>query len=98
MVLSYTPYPPTKEMSMVTTTYTVKVPSLVKRLGLGAMDLVRLTGIAVNSAYQAVDPERCQKTSLDTCWKIYVGLREAGQEIKDNGSVRVIAWHDVVEI
>lgn len=83
---------------MVTTTYTVKVPGLVKRLGLGAMDLVRLTGIAVNSAYQAVDPDRCQKTSLDTCWKIYTGLREAGQEISDGGAVRSIAWSDIVEI
>ena len=101
---------PTKEMStMVTATYKVKVPGLVKRLkftesdgteniGLNAMDLVRLTGIAVNSAYQAIDKERSQKTSLDTCWKIYAGFLKQGVQIHDEGQYRNVEWSDIVEI
>ena len=72
--------------AMTEKSYLVKVPELARNVtwtnrdgqtvtGLGAMDLVREIGIATKTAYKAVDPDQAQKISLDSCNKIYVGLK-----------------------
>lgn len=66
--------------------YTVKIGDLSRRLGLDAMDLVRLCDIGVSTAYKAVKNEF---VSLDTCHKVYNGLKKAGYQI---------SWEDVVEV
>ncbi len=66
--------------------YIVKVGSLLQRLDLGAMDLVRICGIGVKTAYQA---QKGDSISLDTCLRIYVALKNANFDVK---------WEDVVEV
>lgn len=83
----------TKELiEMGPVTYNVQVPELAEQLGLGAMDLVRLCGVAVMTAYKLIDKEEGKNISLDTCWKIYTGLKK--NNITING--REIVWNDIV--
>ena len=73
---------------MGTMSYKIRVPDLLKRLNLRPIDLVRLTTIAVDTAYKAADEKRADEITLDTALKIYNGLKENGYEID---------WSDVVE-
>lgn len=66
--------------------YTVRVGDLVRRLGLKPIDLVRKCNIGATIAYQAC---RNEWISLDTCYRIYSGLKAAGYEVQ---------WNDVVQI
>ena len=66
--------------------YTVKVGDLAQRLGLRAIDLVRLCGISGNTANKAV---KNGPIDLDSCYKIYTGLKKAGYDLE---------FKDVVEI
>ena len=66
--------------------YTVKVGDLARRLDLAPIDLIRLCDIAVNTAYRAY---RNEQIKLETCYKIYAGLKAAGYDIR---------WEDVVQI
>jgi len=70
--------------------YTVLVPQLAKKLGLGAMDLVRTCNLAVGTAYKALEGN----VDLNTCGKIYFGLKKSG--VKING--RIIRFSDVVDL
>jgi len=58
--------------------YQVLVPELAKGLQLVAIDLVRYCGISMNTAYAALRGE----VNLDTCWKIYAGLRRSGFKVE----------------
>jgi len=69
--------------------YQIKVPELLKKLGLNTLALVRKCDLSVGTAYKAADPRQANDISLDTAWKIYNGLRESGYDIQ---------WSDVVEI
>jgi len=76
------------EAGMGDRTYTVKTPTLFASLGLNAMDVVRVCGVAVATAYDAVSAEKAASITLDTALKMYNGLRKHGYSV---------SWEDVVE-
>jgi hypothetical protein len=82
------------EVDMGTLAYRVKVPELAEAIGLGAMDLVRFCGIAVGTAYKVLNSSESSDVSLDSCWKIFKGLRENRFTIDG----REIQWSDIVEV
>lgn len=76
----------------------VKVPQLADQLGIGAMDLVRMCDLAVNTAYKATKSDTADDVSLDSCWKIFKGLRENDITITEEGVEREIRFvGDIVE-
>ena len=97
LMMSYSQTPFFQEATMGQATKAVVVPLLVKKTGLGAMDLVRMCNIAVGTAYKAIDPIRCNELSLDICWKIYEGLKANDIVIKNGNTEREIEFSDIVK-
>lgn len=67
--------------------YTLHIKEVSKRLNLSAMDLVRLCGIGVSTAYRAVrnDPT----ISSDTAIRIYNRLKEAGYAVTQDEIITI---------
>lgn len=80
------------EADMGALRYEVKVPQLAAEIGLKAMDLVRICDLAVNTAYKAVNPATAHEISLDTCWKVFKGLRDNDIQLVNAGKVREIKF------
>lgn len=58
---------------------TQRVKDYMTQADLKPMDLVRLCGIAVSSAYRIDKSEPI--TDLDVLYKVYMGLRGAGHDV-----------------
>jgi len=58
---------------------TQKVKDYMGEADLGAMDLVRLCGIAVSSAY--IINKAQPLNDLNVLYKVYVGLKRAGHKV-----------------
>jgi hypothetical protein len=73
---------------MVKRTFSTKMLSgYLHENGVGAMDLVRLAGIAVSTAYKITKGQDLY--DLNVFYNVYLGLKNAGYEI---------SWTQVVEL
>ena len=81
-----------KEVSQVVK----KKPFTVKTadLPLTPRELIKLTDVAVMTAYKALDPKKAQGLDYESCLLIYQGLKQAGFKLYG----RPIELTDIVEL
>ena len=66
--------------------YQVLVGDWLRANGKRPIDLTRLCGVSVNTAHRA---KRNEPIKLDTVYKIYAGLREAGYDVRFSDLVTI---------